>query len=110
MAKQMTLFDFMPKLEPEVGEWADTAGAIIPVISLHSYIGKKVMMDKSTVGHTWFHCGVLEKVIDYEDHKRAIVYDGGRQRNYITYPWSQLHECCPWEWYEKRMQMIGRKQ
>lgn len=105
--KQQSLFDFLPKLEPNVGDWAEEAGAIIPQIMLRK--GMKVMMDKSTVSHPWFRCGVIEDIIRHEGHVRVIVYDGERQRSLIDYPRVQLHECMPWEWYEMRMQRIGRK-
>lgn len=104
--KQLSIFDY--GLEPNVGDWAEEAGAVIPQIMLR--VGQKVMVDKSTVGHSWFKCGVITNIIQHEGHIRAVVSHGKHDTSLIDYPRVHLHECCPWEWYEKRRQMIGVKQ
>ena len=99
------------QVEPEVGEWVDKCGAVIPHIMRRSYIGKKVVMDKSTSSHKWFRVGVLEKVVTgfyYDGDKKIecdmlIIFDGSRQRNIITHwPGREIYECLPWDAYERR--------
>ena len=119
MNGQMTIFDFMPTVqtEPDVGEWVESHGAVIPAIMRKSYIGKKVVMDKSTVSRRCYKVGILEKVVPavyYHNGKmvecdRSIVYDGSKQRNLIThYPGVNIYECLPWDAYPERMKAIGR--
>lgn len=125
MTGQMTIFDWMPTMqaEPEVGEWVDEHGAVICHVMLESYIGKKVVMDKSTSSHQWFKVGILEKIIpdfyykmseagEYEQVPcdRLIVYDGTRQRNHIKLmPGTEVFECLPWDAYPERKAAIGKR-
>lgn len=119
MKGQMTIFDWMPTIrqEPDVGEFVEECGAVIPHIMRKAYIGKKVLMDYSTQGHTWFKCGILEKVIPafyWSGDKqiecdRSIVYDGKKQRCLIThYPGHEIFECLPFDAYAKRNAAIGK--
>lgn len=106
MDGQMSLFDFMPTMmvEPEVGEYVSECGAVIPRVMRKGYIGKKVLVDKSTQSLTIFQVGILEDVIPHEGRERSIVYTGSRQRSLIThYPGVEIRECLPWDAY-------GRKQ
>ena len=106
---QMSLFDFMPTMmvEPEVGEYVKECGAVIPRIMRKGYIGKKVLVDKSTESLTIFQVGILEDVIPYEGRERSIVYTGSRQRSLIThYPGREIRECLPWDAYERRQDAI----
>lgn len=114
MNGQMTLFEFMPSMmaEPEVGEYVDSCGAVIPHIMRRSYIGKKVLVDVSTRSRERYQVGILEKIIP--DHywkgdervecERSIVYTGKKQRSLVShYPWAtELREVLPWAAYERR--------
>ena len=121
MERQMTIFDYMPTIqqEPEIGEWVETHGAVICGCMRRSYIGEKVVMDKSTSSHEWYKVGILEDVKTgyyYRGDQKvecdiAIVYDGSRQRNiYQIFPGHEIYECLPWNAYPKRMAAIGAKQ
>lgn len=106
---QMSLFDFMPTMmvEPEVGEYVDKCGAVIPHIMRKGYIGSKVLVDKSTQSHDWFQVGILEDVIEHDGRDRSIVYTGKKQRELIThYPGVEIRECLPWDAYERRQDAI----
>lgn len=120
MYEQLSIFDWMPtaQKEPEVGEWVTEHGAVIPHIMRKGYIGKKVVMDKSTQSMKIYKVGILENVVTdfywHNDKKvecdRSIVFDGGRQRNHILHmPGQEIFECLPWNAYEKRNEAIGRK-
>lgn len=125
MTGQMSIFDWMPtaQAEPAVGEWVEKHGAVISHIMLESYIGEKIVMDKSTTSHEWFRVGILEKIVpdiyyelyDNGEYRqvpsvRLVVYDGGKQRNLITmYPGINVYECLPWDAYPERMKAIGGK-
>lgn len=121
MTEQLTLWDWMPTAqpEPEVGAWVEKCGAVIPHIMRKSYIGRKVLMNKSTQSMTVYKCGILEKVVPsyyWHDDQRiecemSIVYDGSKQRNMIShYPGGgEIYECLPWNAYEERNKAIGRK-
>lgn len=63
MLGQMSIFDYMPLLQPEPapGEYVENCGAIICHIMRHGYIGQKVVYDCSTQSHKWLRVGVLEK-------------------------------------------------
>lgn len=126
MTGQMSIFDYMPTVqtEPEVGKWVDKHGAVISHVMLESYIGEKIVMDKSTASHQWFKVGILEKILPDFYYKmsetgeytqvpcdRLIVYDGARQRNHIKLmPGIEVFECLPWDAYPERMAAIGRRQ
>lgn len=118
---QMSLFDFMPTMmvEPEVGEYVDKCGAVIPHIMRRNYIGQKVLVDASTQSLTIYQVGILEDVIPYYYYRdgqrtecdRSIVNVGRKQRLLITHmPGVEIRECLPWDAYQKRMETIlGRK-
>ncbi len=117
---QVSMFDWMAEddievEEPDVGAWVETHGAVICHIMLPSYIGRKVVMDKSTQSHKWYKVGLLESVRNgfyyHGDDKVpcdiAIVYDGGKQRNIINMALGgQLYECLPFHDYPKRERAI----
>ena len=113
MYEQLSIFDWMPtaQKEPDVGEWVTEHGASIPHIMRPSYIGKKVVMDKSTTSHKWFKVGILERYFQHEGTWRAIIYDGSKQRNCVAFfrDGIGIYECLPWDAYEKRNEAIGRK-
>lgn len=119
MYEQLSIFDWMPTLrqEPDVGEWVTEHGQVIPHIMRRSYIGKKVVMDKSTQSKKAYKVGILEKVLtDFYWHgdemvecDRSIVFDGGKQRNHILHmPGREIYECLPWDAYPERMNSIGK--
>ena len=116
-AKEATTAAGLPEQieEPEVGQWVYKTGAPIPHIMRRSYIGKKVLMDKSTQSMTAFKVGILERVDTsfyyHGDQKiecdRSVIYDGSRQRSYITHmPGQEIYECLPWHSYQKREESI----
>lgn len=107
--EQFTIFDYIngrpyeesPE-EPEVGAYVKRHGANICHIMRPAYIGKKVVMDKSTVGHAWYQVGILEDYFPYENTFRAIIYDGRKQRNLVTFrPGVEIFECLPWDAYNR---------
>lgn len=111
---QLSIFDWMEE-EPEVGQWVYKTGAPISHIMRRSYIGKKVLMDKSTQSQRCYKVGILERVDTsfyyHGDQKiecdRSVIYDGSRQRSYITHmPGQEIYECLPWHAYQKREESI----
>lgn len=104
MDGQMRLFDFMPTMmvEPQVGEYVTEPGMVICHIMRPGYIGRKVLVNKSTVGMQIYQVGILENVIDIEGRDRSIVYTGQKQRQLIThYPGIEIYEVLPWEAYDR---------
>lgn len=81
---QMTIFDYIEKPEPKVGEFVEEAGPVIPHIMVKSYIGKKVLYDCSTQSHKWYRCGILEKYIPYEGSMRHVIRIGKKNYAYVT--------------------------
>ena len=87
---QLSLFDF---IDPEVGEYVEDHGIIICHCMRKGYIGRKILVDKSTSGHDWFQVGILEDYIPYEGRWRSIVYVGEKQRLLVThYPGVDIFE------------------
>jgi len=122
MRGQLSIFDWMPEtqVEPDAGEWVTEHGAIICAVMRRSYIGKKVVMDKSTSSMTGYQVGILEAVVEskYYDARnerwvkcdRSIVNDGSRNRNYVDHrPGIEIYECLPWDAYPERNKAIGGK-
>lgn len=117
MEGQLSIFDCFADLfktekwpEPEVGEWVEKHGAVICHIMLPGYIGRKVIMDKSTESHKWFQCGVLEQVLpdhyyhlqngDYIEKPcdRVIINTGKKRRSSILLmPGIEIYETQKWE-------------
>ena len=98
MNEQISIFDWMEDFdpngdEPKVGEWVYDRGPEIPLDKLRSYIGKPIMMDKSTQSQECYKVGILEKVIngrywngrEYDRCEMSIVFDGTKQRNQINH-------------------------
>lgn len=132
---QLSLYDVFPDFdrpiqyvpqavqEPEVGEWVTTHGAVICHIMRPGYIGRRVVIDKSTIGHEWYQVGVLEKIVPSEYYRqdlngkyvrvecdRSVVYTGSKQRQLIDHrPGVEIFECLPWEAYPERMAAIGAR-
>lgn len=109
MYKQLNIFDLAPEIEPEpqVGEWVYKHGPVIPHIMRRSYIGKKVLMDKSTQSMECYKVGILERVVEGSYYNRegkevkcdrSFIFDGGKQRNIITHmPGSEIFEIAHYE-------------
>ena len=117
---QISIFDWMPSLEPEpaVGEYIRKAGAVIPHIMRKGYVGKKVAVDISTQNRKCFVVGILEKIIPAKyyqgdlivETERSIIYTGKKQRSLVThYPGVEIFEVLPWNAYEKRNTAVGCK-
>lgn len=114
--RQLSLFDYYPEdpeaypEEPEIGTWLPRAGAAISHIMRPSYIGHKVAMNKSTQSMTIYKVGILEEYFECRGVMRSVVFDGGKQRNFIDhYPGCEIYEVLPWDQYQKRNEAIGRK-
>lgn len=80
--KQLCLFDDEIS---NVGEWRKAPGRVICHIMRSAYIGKEILVDKSTHSRQWYRVGILE---DYffnvrENCFRCIVYTGEKQRELI---------------------------
>lgn len=118
MIEQMSIFDMLSRqeheehtnmIEPPVGTYVDTCGAVICHIMRKSYIGKKVLVDRSTRSMTCFQVGIMEDYIPYEGRMRSIVYVGKKQRALVThYPGVEIREVLPWDAYEERNKAIGQ--
>ena len=126
MEGQISIFEWMPEIipeppkikqkdygpEPEVGEYVTSHGMAIPHIMRPAYIGKKIVIDKSTQSHEWYQCGILEGYIPWENGFRSIVYTGQKQRSYVPHYRDmpglsqQIYECLPWDAYPERMKAI----
>lgn len=93
--------------EPAVGEWVTGHGAIICHIMRRGYIGKKVVVDKSTKSKEFYRVGILEDYFENEGVMRSVVYTGGKQRELIDhFPGVEIFEPLPWDCYEKRNKVI----
>ena len=118
MIEQMSIFDVLSRqeheehlnmIEPPVGTYVETCGAVICHIMRKGYIGRKVLIDVSTQSKTMFQVGIMEDYIPYEGRMRSIVYVGKKQRALVThYPGVEIHEVLPWDAYEKRNKAIGK--
>ena len=127
MYKQLTIFDLCPasQPEPDVGEWLEHPGPVIPRIMLPGYIGKKILTDMSTQSHKWYKVGILEEIrqgfcyqynacVNGEYKKMPcellIVFDGKKQRGMLNLTMGEVvYECLPWDAYPERMAAIGRR-
>ena len=105
---QLSIFDIDPRCrpDPQPGEWVKEHGQVIRHIMRRSYIGKKIVMDKSTQSQKAFKVGILERVdtsFYYRgDQKiecdRSVIYDGSRQRSYILHmPGQEIYELYPFD-------------
>ena len=118
MIEQMSIFDVLSRqeheehinmIEPPVGTYVDACGAVICHIMRKSYIGRKVLVDRSTQSMTCFQVGIMEDYIPYEGRMRSIVYVGKKQRALVThYPGVEIREVLPWDAYEERNKAIGQ--
>lgn len=101
MNEQLSLFDVeiaTSLKHDEVGSYKKTPGAVIPHIMRHAYIGKKVLIDKSTHSMQWYRVGILEDYIWNPGAKamRCIVFTGERQRHLIDMvPGVEIYETEP---------------
>ena len=113
MTGQMDIFDCWPDLfEPEPGEFVTKHGQAIPHAMRKGYIGKKIVVDRSTQSHEWYQVGILEKYIPYEKMGfwRAIIYVGKKDRLlYTTYDGGKIYELKPWNWEERKKKLEERK-
>lgn len=120
---QIGLFEWMPQalptykppvdysklVEPDIGEWVESPGAVICHVMRPSYIGRKVLVDMSTESHKWFKVGLLERYIPYNGAFRSIVYTGTKQRSLVTHlPGVEIYEVLPWDAYKARVDSIGK--
>ena len=107
MDQQMSIFDCFPDLCLNPGDYVgrENVGIVICHIMRPSYIGKMVVVDRSTDSREWWQVGILEKYIPYEGRYRSIVYNGSAQRLLIThYPGVEIRELKrPGEKYEDRI-------
>lgn len=107
---QLSIADIYDAREPDIGEWVEDHGAVIPHIMRMAYIGKKVIVDKSTVSHRWLRCGVLERYFLCDGKWRSVIYDGERQRILLDhYPGVEIYEPLKWDEYQKRAKLWTKK-
>lgn len=108
MRDQISIYDLMPYPdEPDLGTWVDKPGAVIDVIILEGYIGKKVLVQYLFQGRYIFKVCLGEKVRRKEDGEVIVTWrDGGpssvRGQWRSSFNDGPLHECLPWDQYEKR--------
>ena len=89
--------------EPDIGEYVERTGAVIPHIMRSAYIGKKVLYDISTQSMRCYQCGILEAYIPYEGRWRSVIYYGKKQRALVThYSGVEIFEPMPWDAYTER--------
>lgn len=89
--------------EPAVGEYVQSAGAVIPHIMRTGFIGRKVLYDVSTESNRCYQCGILEAYIPYEGRWRSVIYYGKKQRALVThYSEVEIFEPLPWDAYPAR--------
>lgn len=101
--EQLSLFDLLPKREPDVGEYVESHGANICHIMRPAYVGRRVIYDCSTVSHKWMRCGILEKYFLCHGVWRSVIYDGDRQRVLLDhYPGVEIYETQPWDLSRRR--------
>ena len=103
MKGQISFWDLLENIEP--GDRVKTHGAVIPHIMRSAFIGKTVVVDKSTQSMDIFVAGILEGYIPYGNTYRSIVYIGEKQRQLITHmPGVEIFELQPWsECLEKKL-------
>ena len=105
MNEQISIWDYIPETELKPGDHVEEHGPVIPHIMRPSFIGRLVVVDKSTVSTKWYVVGRLEKYIEYEKHYRSIVRIGKNTLNYIDHYkrlpsiyHSEIYEVSPKEW------------
>ena len=107
MSEQLSIFDLLPKQEPEIGEYVNSHGANICHIMRPAYVGKKVIYDCSTVSHKWLRCGVLERYFKHEGHYRSVINVGERQRILLDhFPGREIFEPLKWDEYPRKVEII----
>ena len=103
MNGQMSIFDCFPDLCLKPGDYVKKHGAVICHVMRPAFIGKLVVIDRSTEHHEWWQVGRLEDYIPYEGRWRSIVYTGKPQRSLIThYPGVEIYEVKPWSFEDRR--------
>lgn len=109
MKDQISFWDLAENVEP--GDRVKTHGAVICHIMRSAFIGKTVVVDKSTQSMDVFVAGILEDYIPYGNTYRSIVYIGEKQRQLITHmPGVEIYELQPWaECLEKKLYGTKRR-
>ena len=51
---QISIWDVLPEKELKPGDWVEEHGPPIPHCMRSLFIGKLVVLDKSTVSHKWY--------------------------------------------------------
>lgn len=104
--EQLSLFDLLPKREPDVGEYVESNGAVICHIMRPGYIGRKVIYDCSTRSHKWIRCGILEKYFLCHGVWRSVINVGEKQRILLDhYPGVEIFETLPWDLSRRRSKL-----
>lgn len=104
MYEQLSIFDLVPAEAVKMGDWVTEHGPVIPHIMRPSFIGRLVVLDKSTVSHEWFEVGRLVDYIECRGHMRSVVQIGKNHMNYIDHYeqpsiyHGEIYELSPKQW------------
>ena len=99
MEGQMSIYDCFPELCLKPGDYVTEHGAVICHIMRKGFIGRLIVMDKSTQSRERWQVGRLEKYFECRGVMRAVVYDGKAQRSLIDfYPGTEIFELRPRQW------------
>lgn len=82
--QQLELFSPFPQ-GPQPGEYVEAHGKELCFDDLRKYIGKIIIMDKSTENYTWWQAVQVEEIYynSHENCDRLIYYHGHRQRGLV---------------------------
>jgi len=112
---QLSLWDLVPEEQLKPGDYVEEHGPPIPGIMRPHFIGKLVVVDKSTVSTKWYVVGRLEKYIEYEKYYRSIVRIGKNTLNYIDHYkqlpsiyHSEIYEVTPREWDSDKREWVPK--
>ena len=104
---QLSIADLFDSREPDIGEYVEDHGAVIPHIMRPAYIGRKVIYDGSTVSHVWFRCGVLERYFFCEGKWRSVIRVGPRHTILLDHrPGVNIFEPRHGDEYPKRYEKV----
>lgn len=82
---QYTLFDTIADgAELVPGTWVETHGPELTFDEIAQRVGQIIIMDKPTEGHAWYKAVLVERIVETEDGRRLIYYDGKKQRGLVN--------------------------
>ena len=84
MNGQINLFDLLAQsTDPRPGDYVEISGRELSFDECVSRVGQIVIFDRSTESHKWYQAMRIEKLVQTEDGRRLICYDGCKQRALI---------------------------